>query len=192
MTFQYHYQIWTASGTNATQSVSHRQTEYVCVCNAALVRAFGPDMAEVPLLATRHELQGNALGPALLHSIEAALLQAGVKAVIMPALPLSEGLSPEAPSAPGQSAVGPKPWGTLVGYKVALPAQLLHACQMPMVQLPGTCYLIKQLSLESLTKVSQVAIACISGVKGWGGERGLSCGYHAGTPIRFGGGWKGG
>lgn len=145
------------------------------IASVALVRAFGPDMAEVPLLATRHELQGNALAPALLHSIEAALLQAGVKAVIMPALPLSEGLSPEAPwapeqralplpevlcleapSAPGQSAAGPKPWGTLVGYKVTLPAQLLQACQMPMVQLPGTCYVIKHLSLESLTQVKPI------------------------------------
>lgn len=177
------------------------------MCNAALVRAFGPDMAEVPLLATRHELQGNALAPALLHSIEAALLQAGVKAVIMPALPLSEGLSPEAPwapeqralplpevlcleapSAPGQSAAGPKPWGTLVGYKVTLPAQLLQACQMPMVQLPGTCYVIKHLSLESLTQVSQIARACISGVKGWGGAWVLKCRCHAGTPIMVVGG----
>ena len=126
-------------------------------CHTALVRAFGPEMAEVPLLATRHELQGNALGPALLHSIEETLQQAGVRAVIMPALPLSEGLSPEAPLAPEQTAanvVGPKPWGTNVGYKVALPAQLLSACKMPMVQLPGTCYLIKQLSEQSLPKVS--------------------------------------
>lgn len=152
------------------------------MCDAALVRAFGPDMAEVPLLATRHELQGNALAPALLHSIEEALLEAGVRAVIMPALPLTEGLSPEAPLAPAQSAlplseglsvdapsapeqstVGPKPWGILMGYKVALPAQLVQACKLPMVQLPGTCYLIKQLSPESLTKVRGVAPTCVEG-----------------------------
>ena len=131
----------------------------VCMCDTALVRAFGPELAEVPLLATRHELQGNALGPTLLHSIEETLQQAGVKAVIMPALPLSEGLSPEVPLAPEQSAavdVGPKPWGITVGYKVALPTQLLDACKMPMVQLPGTCYLIKQLSAQSLVKVSNL------------------------------------
>ena len=130
--------------------------------DAALVRAFGPEMAEVPLLATRHELQGNALGPALLHSIEEALQQAGVKAVIMPALPLSNGHSPEAPLAPEHTtatAVGPKPWGITMGYKMALPAQLLEACKMPMVQLPGTCYLIKQLSRQSLTQVSHLALS---------------------------------
>lgn len=135
------------------------------MCDAALVRAFGPELAEVPLLATRHELQGNALGPALLHSLEETLQQAGVKAVIMPALPLSEGLSPEVPLVPAHTAaiaVGPKPWGTMVGYKLALPAQLLSACKMPMVQLPGICYLIKQLSMQSLTKVSQfLANGCL-------------------------------
>lgn len=144
------------------ESLQKTTTEMrVCLDDAALVRAFGPEMAEVPLLATRHELQGNALGPALLHSIEEALQQAGVKAVIMPALPLSEGLSPEAPLAPERTtatAVGPKPWGITMGYKMALPAQLLEACKMPMVQLPGTCYLIKQLSRQSLTQVSHLAL----------------------------------
>ena len=132
----------------------------MCVCDTALVHVFGPELAEVPLLATRHELQGNALGPTLLHSIEQTLQQAGVKAVIMPALPLSEGLSPDAPVVPEQTAaraVGPKPWGMTVGYKVALPTQLLEACKMPMVQLPGTCYLIKQLSMQSLTNVSNLS-----------------------------------
>ena len=142
-----------------------RDTDCMSMCDAALVRAFGPELAEVPLLATRHELQGNALGPALLHSLEETLQQAGVKAVIMPALPLSEGLSPEVPLVPAHTAaiaVGPKPWGTMVGYKLALPAQLLSACKMPMVQLPGICYLIKQLSMQSLTKVSQfLANGCL-------------------------------
>lgn len=121
------------------------------------MRAFGPDLAEVPLLATRHELQGNGLGPLLLHSIETALLKAGVRHVIMPALPLSEGLSPDAHVATelrAAAAAGPKPWGTLVGYRMALSAQLLDACRVPMLQLPGTCYLIKELSHESLTQVT--------------------------------------
>lgn len=144
----------------------------MCLDDTALVRAFGPEMAEVPLLATRHELQGNALGPALLHSIEEALQQAGVTAVIMPALPLSEGLSTEAPLAPEHTtatAVRPKPWGMTMGYKMALPAQLLEACKMPMVQLPGTCYLIKQLSRQSLTKVSHLAPTVVErkAVGGW-------------------------
>lgn len=54
------------------------------------MRAFGPDLAEVPLLATRPELQGNRLAPLLLHSIEAGLLGIGVKKIIMPALHLPE------------------------------------------------------------------------------------------------------
>ena len=121
------------------------------------MRAFGPELAEVPLLATRHELQGNALAPLLLHNIEKALHQAGVRNVIMPALPLSEGLSPEAALTIEQktgNALVQKPWGILVGYQIALPAQLLNACKLPMLQLPGTSYLVKQLSYESTTKVS--------------------------------------
>ena len=72
-----------------------------------MVRAFGPELAELPLLATRHELQGNALGPLLLHHVEKTLLAAGVTKVIMPALPLSEGPLPEAPAAPGHHAAAP-------------------------------------------------------------------------------------
>ena len=124
------------------------------------MRAFGPELAEVPLLATRHELQGNALAPLLLCNIEKALHQAGVQNVIMPALPLSEGLSPEAPLAAGHNMAPvpeSKPWGLCVGYRVALPAQLLQACKLPTLQLPGTCYLTKQLSPESFTQVSSAA-----------------------------------
>jgi len=125
--------------------------------NAALVRAFGPELAEVPLLATRHELQGNALAPLLLHQVEHTLLQAGVTCIIMPALPLPEGPSPEAPlpdqAAPHVTASGLKPWGSLVGYAMPSPAQLLEACRTSMLQLPGTPYLIKQLLAESIVKV---------------------------------------
>ena len=120
------------------------------------MRAFGPELTEVPLLATRHELQGNALGPLLLQQIERTLLQAGVTCVIMPALPLPAGPSSEAPL-PNQAAPvttpAVKPWGCLVGYKAPSPAQLLEACRTPMLQLPGTPYLFKQLSHDTLTKV---------------------------------------
>ena len=133
------------------------------VCfNAALVRAFGPELAEVPLLATRHELQGNALAPLLLHQIESTLLQAGVTCIIMPALPLPEGPSPEAPL-PDQAALpmtasGLKPWGSFVGYAMPSPAKLLEACRTSMLQLPGTPYLIKQLSADSVMKVQRRTI----------------------------------
>lgn len=111
----------------------------------------------MPLLATRHELQGNALGPLLLQQIEQTLLHAGVSCVIMPALPLPAGPSSEAPlpnqAAPLSTPAGVKPWGCLVGYNAPSPAQLLEACRTPMLQLPGTPYLVKQLSHDTLTKV---------------------------------------
>ena len=148
--------------------------------SAALVRAFGPELAEVPLLATRHELQGNSLGPLLLHTIQTALLKAGVKKIILPALHLAEGPLQEPSLPPGQTGIAPvaagplpepalpsgqfgtlpvapepgiKPWGILMGYKVPLPAALLEACKCPMLQLPGTPYLMKQLTTETITKV---------------------------------------
>ncbi len=134
--------------------------------NAALVRAFGPELAEVPLLATRHELQGNALAPLLLHQVERTLLQAGVTRIIMPALPLPEGPSLEAPL-PGQAAPpvtpsGLKPWGSSVGYAMPSPAQLLEACRTSMLQLPGTPYLIKQLSTGSVVKVRDAPLSGIT------------------------------
>ena len=51
---------------------------------AAVVRALGPDVAEVPVLAVRPDLQGNALGRCLLALLEANLLAAGVRMVTMP------------------------------------------------------------------------------------------------------------
>lgn len=134
--------------------------------NAALVRAFGPELAEVPLLATRYELQGNALAPLLLHHIEHTLLQAGVTRIIMPALPMPEAPSPEAPL-PDQAALpvtasNPKPWGSLVGYTMPSPAQLLQACRTSMLQLPGTPYLIKQLSADSIVKVRGAPVPGVS------------------------------
>ncbi|KAA6429590.1 MAG: hypothetical protein FRX49_00025, partial [Trebouxia sp. A1-2] len=99
----------------------------------------------------------NALAPLLLHHIEHTLLQAGVTRIIMPALPMPEAPSPEAPL-PDQAALpvtasNPKPWGSLVGYTMPSPAQLLQACRTSMLQLPGTPYLIKQLSADSIVKV---------------------------------------
>ena len=122
----------------------------------------------MPLLATRHELRGNALAPLLLHHIESTLLAAGVTKVIMPALPLTEGPIPEAPLPPGQfgttlgqlgngpvsSGPGLNSWGSLVGYRPPSPGALLEACKSPMLQLPGTPYLMKHLSSETLTKVT--------------------------------------
>ena len=132
------------------------------------MRAFGPGLAEVPLLATRHELQGNALAPLLLHNSEVSLLQAGVSSIIMPALTLPEGPSPEAALPSGQqmyaplTAPGLKPWGSLMDYRPPSPAQLLEACKAPMLQLPGTPYLIKQLSEKSLTQVCNMTMFSVS------------------------------
>ncbi|DBB07124.1 TPA: hypothetical protein ACH3X1_011698 [Trebouxia sp. C0004] len=123
------------------------------MASVALVRAFGPELAEVPLLATRHELQGNALAPLLLHQVEHTLCQAGVTCIIMPALPLPEAPLPNQAAPPFGTASGLKPWGSLVGYAMPSPAQLLEACRTSMLQLPGTPYLIKQLSADSVVKV---------------------------------------
>lgn len=51
------------------------------------MRAHGAEVAEVPILAVRPELQGNDLGRALLAQLESALLAAGVKLLVLPAVP---------------------------------------------------------------------------------------------------------
>lgn len=74
----------------------------------------------------------------------------------MPALPLPEGPLPDAPLPSGQQGSAPlglKPWGSLLGYKMPSSAELLEACKTAMLQLPGTPYLIKKLSPDTLTKV---------------------------------------
>ena len=57
-----------------------------CPPYAGVVRALGAEVAELPALAVRPELQGNALGRLLLSVLEAVLREAGVKLVAMPAL----------------------------------------------------------------------------------------------------------
>ena len=51
-----------------------------------VVRALGAEVAELPALAVRPELQGNTLGRLLLAALEDVLREAGVKLVAMPAL----------------------------------------------------------------------------------------------------------
>ena len=53
---------------------------------AGVFRVLGPDVAELPVLAVRPELQGNGLGRLLLALLENALLEARVKLLAMPAL----------------------------------------------------------------------------------------------------------
>ena len=74
-----------------------------CCKAAGLVRVFGPELAEVPLLATRPELQGNGLAPLLLHSLETALLDAGVTTIIMPSLPLPHAPLPDQAVSSGET-----------------------------------------------------------------------------------------
>lgn len=57
------------------------------VVSVGSLRVFGPELAEVDLLATRQELQGNGLAHILQQALESALLALGVRLVAMPALP---------------------------------------------------------------------------------------------------------
>ena len=74
---------------------------------AGLFRVLGPDVAELPALAVRPELQGNGLGRLLLALLESALLEAGVKLLAMPAL------VPFPSSSPKQAALENGQPGTL-------------------------------------------------------------------------------
>lgn len=51
------------------------------------MRALGPEAAEVPVLAVAPQLRGNGLARALLAQLEAALLGAGVRMLLMPGVP---------------------------------------------------------------------------------------------------------
>ena len=76
---------------------------------AGLLRVYGPELAEVALLATRQELQGNGLAHILQQAAESALLALGVLLVAMPALPQQLGGSAQQqPAACGpQDATAP-------------------------------------------------------------------------------------
>ena len=53
-----------------------------------------------------------------------------------------------------------KAWGSLMSYQVPQPAELLQACKLPMLQLPGTPYLIKSLAKDTLCQVSSLTPCC--------------------------------
>ena len=46
-----------------------------------------------------------------------------------------------------------KAWGSLMGYRQPRPDELLDACKFSMLQLPGTPYLVKSLSHDTLCQV---------------------------------------
>ena len=71
-----------------------------CLPNAGVIRALGAEVAELPALAVRPELQGNSLGRLLLALLEGALREAGVKLIAMPALVPFPSSSPKQGLAP--------------------------------------------------------------------------------------------
>lgn len=65
------------------------------------MRVFGPELAEVPLLATRPDLRGNGLGRTLLGALESHLAAIGVTSIAMPALPMGAPVLESPAAAPG-------------------------------------------------------------------------------------------
>lgn len=64
------------------------------------MRVLGAEVAEMPALAVRPELQGNSLGRLLLALLETAVKEAGVKLLAMPALMPFPSPSPKLGAAP--------------------------------------------------------------------------------------------
>ncbi|KAK9903346.1 hypothetical protein WJX75_003447 [Coccomyxa subellipsoidea] len=103
-----------------------------------LVRAHGAEVAEVPILAVRPELQGNGLGRALLAQLESALLAAGVKLLVLPAVP---------------HAHAHQCWPSKAGYAPASARQRAHLSALPLLHFPTAPYLAKELSADTLLQV---------------------------------------
>ena len=79
---------------------NHNESPTSCLTNAGVVRVLGAEVAEMPALAVRPELQGNSLGRLLLALLETAVKEAGVKLLAMPALVPFPSPSPELGAAP--------------------------------------------------------------------------------------------
>lgn len=81
-------QGWSGPGLHVDLSTS--RVAVLCagsvVVGAAVLRLLGADVAEVPLLAVRRDVQHNGLGRVLLAAVERQCLDAGVQAVVMPCL----------------------------------------------------------------------------------------------------------
>ena len=93
-----------------------------------MFRVLGPDVAELPALAVRPELQGNGLGRLLLALLENALLEAGVKLLAMPAL------VPFPSSRPGKAALEngqPGTLGTPDGHTQVSHLRAYHVHHLP-------------------------------------------------------------
>lgn len=101
------------------------------VVAAAVFRAFGDSLAQIPLLATRPQSGGKSYGAKLLTCVQQSLHAAGVRTAMMPALVTTEGESllaaAAAAGAPAGSATGTGPipggpLGSLPGSKAAAAA----------------------------------------------------------------------
>ena len=101
---------------------------------AGLLRVFGPELAEVALLATRQELQGNGLAHILQQALESALLALGVHLVAMPALPQELG------AAALQQSAAHGPQGTAAPATAAEAADLHGTGEATGRQLPGSLW----------------------------------------------------
>ena len=82
------FQGWSGPGLHVDFSTSH--TAVLCaggaVVAAAVLRLMGAEVAEVPLLSVRPDLQHNGLGRVLLSFLERLCVDAGVASLVMPCL----------------------------------------------------------------------------------------------------------
>ena len=101
---------------------------------AGLLRVFGPELAEVALLATRQELQGNGLAHILQQALESALLALGVRLVAMPALP------PELGGSAQQQPAARGPRGATAPATAAEAADLDRTGEARGPQFPGSLW----------------------------------------------------
>lgn len=98
----------------------------------ALVRVLGCELAEVPLIATRHAYRRKGLCTYLMHVLETSLSQVGVRKLVLPAV---------------DSAV----WCSHFSFEICELADLQHLCALGTIVFPGTTWLKKHLIPGSIS-----------------------------------------
>lgn len=100
--------------------------------SVALVRVLGCELAEVPLIATRHAYRRKGLCKYLMHVLEKSLLQVGVRKMVLPAV---------------DSGV----WCSHFKFETCELVDLQHLCALGTIVFPGTTWLKKYLSSETVS-----------------------------------------
>lgn len=134
-------------------------------CHAGVVRFLGQHAAELMLLATRPEAQGNSLGPLLLAAIEHTCRALGVRLMVGHSRPGDTAVHQAQQAGVGGQIDGSSTgtsWQSELrqcGFAAACEADSQHLAKLPLLSAPGAQLLVKRVA-DQQVNINACLAAC--------------------------------